>query len=82
MGKEKNDDYEQLDIFSLQEKQPLTLKATSIPEGVKLKENQLWCPYCNAPYVFKKDKKLKTANCPDCSISTRDFYVRKINKLK
>lgn len=53
----------------------------NIPKGIKLKRNQLWCPYCSNIVVFKKDKKSGVKKCPICNISNRDFWVKKINKL-
>lgn len=54
---------------------------SKIPDNVKLKENQVWCPYCSNIVVFIKDKSKGVKKCPYCSISDRDYNVRKINKL-
>ena len=53
----------------------------TIPKGVKLNKNQLWCPYCSNPVTFIKDKELGVYKCPFCGISERDYNVKKINKL-
>ena len=68
----------QIDMFSLISdinKEP----DKSIPEGVKLRKGQLWCPYCSNPVMFVKDKRLGVKKCPICGISDRDFNVKMIN---
>lgn len=53
---------------------------TSIPEGVKLKGRELWCPYCSKPVIFIKDKDLGVRKCPYCKVSERDYNVKQVNK--
>lgn len=67
------------DLFSLV--QPIINESADekIPEGVKLKLTQMWCPYCSSPVVFVKDKKLGVKRCPMCGISDRDYYVKRLN---
>lgn len=52
-----------------------------IPEGVKLKRGQLYCPYCSSISIFKRDSKLGVRKCPYCGISDRDYNVKKVNKI-
>ena len=51
-----------------------------MPEGVKLKPRQLWCPYCSKPVMFVKDKERGIKRCPYCGISDRDYNVKQVNK--
>lgn len=51
-----------------------------IPSGVKLKKDQLWCPYCSNIVKFIRDKELGVYKCPYCGISDRDYNVKKVNK--
>lgn len=53
----------------------------SKPKNIVLSKKQLWCPYCSNKVVFKKDKKLGVKKCPICSISEKDFWVKKVNSL-
>ncbi|MDR7870136.1 MAG: hypothetical protein RIN55_04700 [Tissierellaceae bacterium] len=53
----------------------------SIPKGVKLKEGQLWCPYCSNIVKFVKDDHLGINKCPFCGISDSEYSVRMVNKL-
>lgn len=70
---------EQLTIYKLigKAKQVGTKK---IPENIRLKQGQSWCPYCNNIVVFIKDKRLNVKKCPLCGISDNDFWVKKVNK--
>ena len=52
----------------------------SMPEGVKLKPRQLWCPYCSKHVMFVKDKERGIKRCPYCGISDRDYNVKQVNK--
>lgn len=52
-----------------------------MPENVKLKKNQMWCPYCSCPVIFVKDKRLGIKKCPICGISDRDYNVKIVNKI-
>lgn len=47
-----------------------------IPEGIKLKKGQRWCPHCSHAVIFVRDKELGVKRCPYCGISNRD-YVNK-----
>ena len=51
-----------------------------IPEGVKIKKNQLWCPYCGKVTDFKSDG-MGNKKCIMCGIGDNCFYVRTVNKL-
>lgn len=53
----------------------------AIPNNVKLKRGQYWCPYCSNPVKFINDEKLGVKRCPICGISNRDYYVKKVNNL-
>ncbi|WP_256311365.1 hypothetical protein [Tissierella carlieri] len=64
------------DIININNKNP----DISIPEGVKLKAKELWCPYCSKPVIFKKDKDLGVRKCPYCKVSERDYNVKQVNK--
>lgn len=68
----------QIDMFNIN-KNSNKNPDKSIPEGVELKENQLWCPYCSNPVIFIKDRKLGVKKCPLCGISDKDFLVKKVN---
>ncbi|MGN9164502.1 hypothetical protein ACTNDY_04320 [Tissierellaceae bacterium HCP3S3_D8] len=63
-------------IINIKNKEP----DTNIPEGVKLKEKELWCPYCSKPVIFIRDKKLGVKRCPYCKVSNRDYNVKQVNK--
>lgn len=52
-----------------------------VPQNIKLKKNQFWCPYCSNIVIFVRDKSKGVKRCPYCNISDSDYYVRKINKL-
>lgn len=67
-------------LFDLVPK-PKTVKDRQLPEGINLKSKYLWCPYCSMPVIFQKDKKLGVKKCPSCSITDRDFWVKKVNKI-
>lgn len=54
---------------------------TKIPKDIKLRTNELWCPYCSNIVVFIKDKSKGIKKCPYCGISDSDYNVRKVNKL-
>lgn len=40
-----------------------------------------WCPYCRSPRLFIENSNRDVRECNVCSISDRDFYVRKYNLL-
>ena len=52
-----------------------------IPPHISLDNKQLWCPYCSNKVVFIRDKRLGVKKCPICSITIKDYWVKKINKL-
>lgn len=60
---------------------PKAVVDKEIPKGIKLKDKQLWCPYCSTPVIFLKDKSLGIKKCPICFISERDYWVKKVNKI-
>lgn len=70
---------EQLSLFKLVDfnKEP----DKKAPSNITFKKNQLWCPYCSNKVIFKKDKKLGVKKCPICSITIKDFWVKKVNHL-
>lgn len=71
--------HKQTDMFSIiniNNKKP----DTSIPDGVKLKKKELWCPYCSKPVIFIRDKELGVKKCPYCKVSDRDYNVKMVNK--
>lgn len=51
-----------------------------IPEKVRLRGNQKWCPYCSNIVEFVRDKASGVKRCPICKISEKDFWVKKVNK--
>lgn len=53
---------------------------TELPKSVKLKEKEMWCPYCSKPAIFKKHKNLGVKKCPYCGISENDYNVKQVNK--
>ncbi len=69
---------EQLTIYELMTKSK-HVETKKIPENIKLKQGQSWCPYCNNIVVFIKDKRLNVKRCPFCGISENDFWVKKVN---
>ena len=72
---------DQINIFSIVKPIINDVPDKCIPEGARLKLNQIWCPYCSSPVKFKKDSKLGVKKCPICGISEKDFNVRMINRL-
>lgn len=52
-----------------------------IPENIKLKAKELWCPYCSKPVVFIKDKESGVKKCPYCKVSNKDYNVKQVNGL-
>jgi len=52
-----------------------------IPSNVTLDRKQLWCPYCSNKVIFIRDKRLGVKKCPICSITIKDYWVKKVNKL-
>ena len=40
-----------------------------------------WCPYCGTWSIFQKPKRSDLAylRCPECGISTEDFWVKMVN---
>lgn len=72
---------EQLTLYELMINSK-TVKSEKIPESIKLKKGQLWCPYCNNVVIFTKDKRLNVKRCPICRISENDFWVKKVNNKK
>lgn len=69
----------QLDMFeaiNINNKNPDLI----MPEGVKLKQKQKWCPYCSKPVVFIKNKDRGVRLCPYCKISDKDYNVKMVNK--
>lgn len=50
-----------------------------LPERIKLKKKELWCPYCSKPVIFLTDKTLGVKKCPYCGISERDYSVKMVN---
>lgn len=50
-----------------------------IPTQARLKGNQKWCPYCSKPVIFVRDKIHGVNKCPYCSISDKDYDVKKVN---
>lgn len=69
----------QLSIFRLFEFNKVP--DAEIPENIKLKRGELWCPYCSNRVIFMRDKSAGVRKCPICGISDRDFWVKKVNKL-
>lgn len=69
---------EQLTIYELMEKAK-AVKTEKIPEKIKLKKGQSWCPYCNNVVILVRDKRLNVKKCPFCGISENDFWVKKVN---
>ena len=66
------------------------LKAFPMPDKVKLKRNQMWCPYCVKPREFKKGQLVEHdgisflsdyRRCVVCGMSDNDFYVKTYNHL-
>ncbi|MBF7097597.1 hypothetical protein [Alkalibacter mobilis] len=45
-------------------------------------KHTLFCVYCNEVRVFKKDKYLGVYRCLGCGISTKDFYIRRVNRIR
>lgn len=52
----------------------------AIPDDIKLKDKQIWCPYCSKPVIFIKDKLHGVKRCPYCNISNKDYNVKMVNK--
>ena len=50
-----------------------------LPERIKLKKKELWCPYCSKPVIFLMDKTLGVKKCPYCGISEKDYNVKMVN---
>lgn len=50
-----------------------------LPERIKLKKKELWCPYCSKPVIFLTDKTLGVKKCPYCGISEKDYSVKMVN---
>lgn len=77
MSKEEN---QQLNMFAEvnQHGEPVT----QIPKGTLLKRGQMWCPYCNRPVIFRKDRELGVNRCPYCKISDHDFNVKSVNQRR
>lgn len=72
---------EQISIFSIMEK-PKEVKDKSIPQGLKLKTGELYCPYCQQKSVFVKDKKKGVHRCRFCGISKNDYWVKRVNSIR
>ncbi len=51
-----------------------------IPEDVRFKKGELWCPYCGKTVKFKADGWGHKA-CILCGVSDNMFYVKKVNRL-
>lgn len=69
----------QLSLFKLAKFNKIPDK--EIPANIKIEKNQLWCPYCSNKVVFLRDKRLGVKKCPICSITIKDYWVKKVNKL-
>ena len=50
-GVAMDDDY---NLFSLVKPKINDVPDATMPDNVKLKNNQMWCPYCSSPVVFIK----------------------------
>ncbi|NBI07572.1 hypothetical protein [Senegalia massiliensis] len=70
-----------MNLFGISKENAKKVKNKVLPKNIRLKDKQLWCPYCSCPVIFQKDKNLGTKRCPLCSISIRDYWVKKVNKL-
>ena len=56
------------------------VKDKKLPDGITLKRNEYWCPYCSTKAIFVKNKKLGVRQCPFCGISENDYFVKKVNR--
>lgn len=54
------------------------------PPYVKVPSNKHmhFCVYCNEVMVFRKDRYLGVYRCEGCGISTKDFYIKRVNKIR
>lgn len=77
-GDSMNKEY---NLFSLTKYNANVNPDKTIPTHVKLKNKQMWCPYCSCPVIFLKDKEFNVRECPLCGISDRDYYVKLVNKM-
>lgn len=41
-----------------------------------------FCVYCNEVRTFRRDKRLGVYRCEGCGISTKDFYIRRVNRIR
>lgn len=46
----------------------------------KKRKAAIWCPYCGEWRMYKTNH-LGLKACPECTISTNDFWVKTANKL-
>ncbi|MGF7057363.1 hypothetical protein [Brassicibacter mesophilus] len=74
----KISDNKQFTIFSIMSK-PKQVVDEKIPDNIKLKPSEWWCPYCSMPVIFKKNKSRGIKICPVCGISEKDYWVKKVN---
>lgn len=68
-------------LFDLFEK-PKEVKDKVLPKNINLSSGYVWCPYCSMPVKLIKDKKFGIKKCPICSISEKDYWMKKVNKIK
>lgn len=67
-------------ILSPQER-PKAVVQPNPPEKVKMRKEELWCPYCARPTKFERDRQVDLLRCVRCGITEHDYYVRCANHL-
>lgn len=68
----------QLDMFNIINKRN-EIPDKKIPKGIKLINNEIWCPYCSKPIILVFDKVLGVKKCPYCGISEKDYNIKLVN---
>ncbi|WP_432408539.1 hypothetical protein [Wukongibacter sp. M2B1] len=67
--------------ISLADVENAGIKIKPKPSWIQVPKGYLWCPNCNWPVKFPKNKRLGVRKCEGCGISKNDFYVRLYNGL-
>ena len=60
---------------------PKKIMFKEIPEGLKLKKGELYCPLCSNHSIWETDEFYRSKRCPYCGLSSEDWDVRNVNKL-
>lgn len=70
--------FRQLNITDILFQDPVKPAYVKVPVG----KHTLFCVYCNEVRIFRKDRYLGVYRCEECGISTKDFYIKKANKIR